>query len=112
MLVHFVKDFGMPGFQVGCLVTRCQPIKDYMINKSGIFQQPASYVRQMLTVMINDRGNVVLHSQYTAELMIMASRDGTIQGTGVSMHHAKSITIPRYITTLEHFYDQYLKAMI
>ena len=29
-------------------------------------------------------------------------RDGTIQGTGVSMHHAKSITIPRYITTLEH----------
>ena len=25
-------------------------------------------------------------------------RDGTIQDTGVSMHHAKSITISRYIT--------------
>ena len=53
----------MPGFQVGCLVTRCQPIKDYMRKKSSMFQQPASYVRQMLTVMINDKGNVVLHSQ-------------------------------------------------
>ena len=51
----------MPGFQVGCLVTHCQPIKDYMLNKSSMFQQPASYIRQMLTVMINDRGNV-LHS--------------------------------------------------
>ena len=50
----------MPGFQVGCLVTRCQPIKDYMLHKSSMFQQPASYVRQMLTVMINDRGNVLL----------------------------------------------------
>ena len=40
------------------------------------------------------------------------NRDGMIQGTGVSMHHAKGITIPQYITTLEHFYDQYTKAMI
>ena len=46
----------MPGFQVGCLVTHCQPIKKYMINRSSLFQQPASYIRQMLTVMINDRG--------------------------------------------------------
>ena len=40
------------------------------------------------------------------------ARDGTIQGTGVSMHHAKGITIPQYITTIEHFYDQYPKTMI
>ena len=49
----------MPGFQVGCLVTHCQPIKKYMINRSSLFQQPASYIRQMLTVMINDRGIVL-----------------------------------------------------
>ena len=30
-----------------------------MINKSSLFQQPASYIRQMLTTMINDRGNDV-----------------------------------------------------
>lgn len=33
-------------------------------------------------------------------------RDGTIQGSEVSMHHSKNITIPRYITTLEHFISQ------
>lgn len=49
----------MPGFQVGCLITHCQPIKDYMINRSSLFQQPASYMRQMLTVMINDRGKLM-----------------------------------------------------
>ena len=30
--------------------------------------------------------------------LIIYIRDGTIQGTGVSMHYPKSISIPQYIT--------------
>ncbi|XP_065918321.1 uncharacterized protein [Dysidea avara] len=55
LLWGFSKDFGIPGFQVGCLVTRCQPIRTYMMMRSSPVQQPASYVSQMLTTMINDR---------------------------------------------------------
>ena len=43
----------------------------------------------------------------TIDGCVLVIRDGTLQGTGVLMHHAKSITIPRYIITHEHFYDQY-----
>ncbi|XP_065918320.1 probable inactive 1-aminocyclopropane-1-carboxylate synthase-like protein 2 [Dysidea avara] len=55
LLWGFSKDFGMPGFQVGCLVTHCQPIKDLMRGRFSLLHQPASYVRQMLTTMISDR---------------------------------------------------------
>ena len=42
----------------------------------------------------------------------MYTRDGTIQGAGVSMHHAKSITIHHcLLNRLEYFYNQYTKAM-
>ena len=57
LTILLYQDFGIPGFQVGCLVTRSQPIKGYMMKRSSSFQQPASYIRQMLTVMINDRGS-------------------------------------------------------
>lgn len=46
----------MAGFQVGCLVSHCEPVKDYMRKRSSLFQHPASYICQMLTTMINDRG--------------------------------------------------------
>ena len=35
---------------------------------------------------------------YTYGIFSATSRDGTIQDTKVSMHHAKTITIPQYIT--------------
>ena len=46
----------MPGFQIGCLVTHCQPVKDLMLGRFSLLHQPANYVRQMLTTMISDRG--------------------------------------------------------
>ena len=43
--------------------------------------------------------NVKTQDEYYASVTPLSGRDRTIQGAGVSMHHAKSIMILRYIIT-------------